>query len=139
MNAPFSPAKETNAAMSISGKVILYTGAAGGLGNPQYGRPLYLGVALYVLIAILLISKYAKGFLRNVSVLLGLVIGMLVAMTLGEVNFGRLADAPWFALVYPFSFGFPIFDLPPAICDLGTTRQMRPCSLSRFGSRKLAW
>ena len=32
MNAPFSPAKETNAAMSISGKVILYTGAAGGLG-----------------------------------------------------------------------------------------------------------
>ncbi len=32
MNAPFSPAMETNAAMSISGKVILYTGAAGGLG-----------------------------------------------------------------------------------------------------------
>jgi len=33
MNVQFSPAQETKPAMSISGKVILYTGAAGGLGT----------------------------------------------------------------------------------------------------------
>ena len=117
---PLFPHVVTGTIITIIGVSLVGVGvnwAAGGLGNPQYGRPLYLGVALFVLVAILLISKYAKGFLRNVSVLLGLVIGMLVAMTLGEVNFGRLADAPWFALVYPFSFGFPIFD-PVAIITM---------------------
>jgi NCS2 family nucleobase:cation symporter-2 len=117
---PLFPHVVTGTIITIIGISLVGVGvnwAAGGLGNPQYGRPLYLGVALFVLVAILLINKHAKGFLRNISVLLGLFVGMAVAMALGEVNFGRLEQAPWFALVYPFSFGFPIFD-PIAIVTM---------------------
>ncbi|XPE60426.1 hypothetical protein ACNKHT_18470 [Shigella flexneri] len=42
--------------------------AAGGKGNPQYGDPVYLGISFAVLIFILLITRYAKGFMSNVAV-----------------------------------------------------------------------
>lgn len=117
---PLFPPVVTGTIITIIGVSLVGVGvnwAAGGVANPQYGRPLYLAMALFVLVTILLLTKYTKGFLRNISVLLGLVIGMLVAMALGEVNFGRLAQAPWVALVYPFQFGFPIFD-PIAIVTM---------------------
>jgi uric acid transporter len=64
-----------------------------------------------VLVAILLIAKHGRGFVANVSVLLGLVLGMLAAMLLGKVSLAGLGEAPWFDLVYPFQFGIPTFDL----------------------------
>ncbi len=48
--------------------------AAGGVGNPDYGNPVYLGLSLIVLMLILLINKFAKGFVANISVLLGIVV-----------------------------------------------------------------
>ena len=85
--------------------------AGGGVGNPNFGSPLYLGVALLVLVCIVLITRFVKGFFANISVLMGLVIGFVVALALGEVNFGGIAEAPWVAVVYPFAFGMPKFDL----------------------------
>ena len=68
-----------------------------------------------MLVAILLIARYGRGFLANVSVLLGLILGMVVAMALGKVSFAGLEEQPWFDLVYPFQFGIPTFDLVAAI------------------------
>ena len=45
--------------------------AAGGVGNPDYGDPVYLGVSFAVLIFILLITRFVKGFFSNIAVLLG--------------------------------------------------------------------
>jgi xanthine/uracil permease len=67
-----------------------------------------------VLLVILLLSKYGKGFVANVSVLLGLVFGFVVALAMGKVKFDGLEQAEWFALVYPFQFGMPTFDLVSA-------------------------
>ena len=69
-----------------------------------------MGVAALVLASILLISKFAKGFVANISVLLGIVIGALVATGLGLMNFDKVAKAEWFALVLPLQFGMPTFD-----------------------------
>jgi NCS2 family nucleobase:cation symporter-2 len=85
--------------------------AAGMVANPDYGSPLNVGVALAVLVCILLITRYARGFFANISVLLGIVFGMLVAMVLGKVSFSGLAAAPWFALVRPFQLVLPKFDV----------------------------
>jgi NCS2 family nucleobase:cation symporter-2 len=85
--------------------------AGGGVANPNFGDPLYLGVALTVLVSIVLITRFVRGFFANISVLLGLIIGFLIALALGQVNFGGIADAPWIAAVYPFAFGAPKFDL----------------------------
>jgi len=69
--------------------------AAGGKGNPQYGNPVYLGISFAVLIFILLITRYAKGFMSNVAVLLGIVFGFLLSWMMNEVNLSGLHDASW--------------------------------------------
>ena len=79
--------------------------------NPAYGAPLHLAVAAIVLVSILLITKYIKGFFANISVLMGLVIGMLIAIALGKVSFANIDQVSWFAVVRPFQFGFPTFHL----------------------------
>lgn len=78
---------------------------------PSYGDPLHLGVAAFVLICILLITKFGGGFLSNVAVLLGIVIGAILAFALGKMSFAKVASAPMFGIVLPFQFGMPVFDL----------------------------
>jgi uric acid transporter len=43
-------------------------------------------------------------------VLLGIVIGGIVASATGIMNFDKVAKAEWFGLVTPFAFGMPTFD-----------------------------
>ena len=78
--------------------------------NPAFGAPESLGIALLVLVVIILIARYAKGFIANIAVLLGLVIGFAVSFAFGRVSFAGVAAAPWFDVVVPFSFGTPVFD-----------------------------
>ena len=85
--------------------------AAGGRGNPDYGHPLYLGVSVAVLVFILLVTRYLKGFFCNIAVLLGLLFGFALALLLGKVNLGGLGEASWFASITPFHFGMPRFEL----------------------------
>jgi len=80
------------------------------LPNPKYADLAGAGISGLVLVSILLISKYARGFLANISVLLGIVIGALVAAATGFMNFDKVAKAGWFELVLPLHFGVPQFD-----------------------------
>jgi NCS2 family nucleobase:cation symporter-2 len=82
----------------------------GSVPNPKYADLGGIGIAALVLASILLISKFAKGFLSNISVLLGIVIGGAVATSMGLMNFDKVAKAEWFALVLPLQFGVPVFD-----------------------------
>ena len=82
----------------------------GSVPNPKYADLGGIGIAALVLASILLISKFAKGFLSNISVLLGIVIGGAVATSMGLMNFDKVAKAEWFALVLPLQFGTPVFD-----------------------------
>jgi uric acid transporter len=84
--------------------------AAGVVPNPDYGSLQNLAIALAVLVFILLVTRFARGFLANVSVLLGIVFGTLVSMALGRVSFSGLGEASWFALVRPFQLVLPRFD-----------------------------
>ena len=112
---PLFPPVVTGSIIAVIGISLMGVGinwAAGGLPTaPDYGAPLYLAVALLVLIIILLITKYVKGFFANIAVLIGIIIGFIIAVALGKVNFGGVAEAKWIALVYPFQFGMPKFDL----------------------------
>ena len=78
--------------------------------NPRYAELTGMGVAALVLVSILLIVKYAKGFLANISVLLGIVIGGVAATALGIMNFDKVGKAAWFDVDMPFHFGLPQFD-----------------------------
>ncbi|MEO7760512.1 MAG: nucleobase:cation symporter-2 family protein [Casimicrobiaceae bacterium] len=78
--------------------------------NPAYGTPENLAIALFVMVSILAIARYARGFVANIAVLLGLVIGFLAALALGRVSFAGVADAKWIDIITPFYFGAPVFD-----------------------------
>jgi NCS2 family nucleobase:cation symporter-2 len=79
--------------------------------NPAYASPANIGISAVVLISILLIARFAKGFVANISVLLGIIIGAALAVALGKMGFDKVADASWFGLILPFHFGMPTFDL----------------------------
>jgi xanthine permease len=95
---------------AAGGQPMLF-GPGGPVPNPEYGSPINLVLAGTVLLAILLMTAYFKGFLANVAVLLGLVIGFVLAVALGRVHFGGLDDIAWVRIVLPFQFGLPTFDL----------------------------
>ncbi|MBN8557752.1 MAG: purine permease [Proteobacteria bacterium] len=78
--------------------------------NPNYAKLSGVAVSAIVLVSILLIAKFAKGFIANISVLLGIVIGGIVATATGMMNFDKVGKAAWFDIVTPFHFGTPIFD-----------------------------
>ena len=117
---PLFPPVVTGTIILVIGISLMRVGvnwAAGGVGNPNYGAPVYLGIAAFVLCAILAITRYATGFLASASVLIGIALGMILAGFAGLVEFDRVAVAPWFDIVRPFAFGWPSFD-PVSIVTL---------------------
>ena len=78
--------------------------------NPAYGALDNMAIAAAVLVFILLLVKYGRGFVANISVLLGIVAGCAVAMAMGKMNFDKVGKAHWFDVVTPFAFGMPTFD-----------------------------
>jgi uric acid transporter len=78
--------------------------------NPNYGALDNMAIAATVLVFILLLVRFMKGFIANISVLLGIVAGCAMAIALGKMNFDKVAKAHWFDVVTPFAFGMPTFD-----------------------------
>ena len=90
-------------------------GVPGSFPNPAYGQLQGLGISLFVLLFILGLIKWGTGFLANVSVLLGIIAGAVLATALGVMHFDKVAAASWGAVVIPFRFGMPQFHLVPVI------------------------
>jgi NCS2 family nucleobase:cation symporter-2 len=78
--------------------------------NPNYGSLENMAIAGAVLVFILLLVKFTRGFIANISVLLGIVAGCALAIALGKMNFDKVGKAHWFDVVTPFAFGMPTFD-----------------------------
>ncbi len=79
--------------------------------NPNYGALDNMGVAAFVLVVILLLVRFGRGFVANIAVLLGIVVGCVVAVAMGKMNFDKVAKAHWVDVVTPFAFGVPTFDV----------------------------
>jgi uric acid transporter len=90
-------------------------GVAGAFPNPAYGQLQGLGISLFVLLFILGLIKWGTGFIANVSVLLGIVAGAIVASALGVMHFDKVLAASWGDLVIPLRFGVPQFHLVPIV------------------------
>lgn len=88
---------------------------AGGQGSEDFGSPLNLALGFSVLLFIILMNRFAKGFLRSISVLLGLILGTLAAAFIGDINLTPLHEAGWFRAPQPFYFGTPEFKLTPIL------------------------
>jgi len=104
------PAFTQAVAAAKAAGTALPAGPAPMVANPNYAALDNLAIAVFVLVAILLIAKFGRGFIANISVLLGIILGSIVATLAGKMAFGKVASAHWFDLVLPFSFGMPTFD-----------------------------
>ena len=93
-----------------SAPVMKLPGPVPMLDNLNYGALDNMAIAAFVLVVILLIARYSRGFLANVSVLIGIVAGCVLAVALSKMGFDKVAKAPWFDVVPPFAFGMPTFD-----------------------------
>ncbi len=80
------------------------------MNNPAYAPLGNILISAIVLVSILLIARFARGFIANISVLLGIVIGALIAIATGAMTFTKVGEAAWFGLITPFHFGMPTFD-----------------------------
>ncbi|TMI04257.1 MAG: hypothetical protein E6H46_07540, partial [Betaproteobacteria bacterium] len=110
----YFPPLVTGTIITVIGITLLRIGinwAGGGVGAKNFGDPINLGLVALVLATILVINRLFTGFVANIAVLLGLILGFAVAMALGTVDFAGVYDAEWVALVYPFRFGTPRFEL----------------------------
>lgn len=84
--------------------------AAPSVPNPLYATLGDLAISAAVLVAIVLVVRFGRGFLSNISILLGIIVGSVIATSAGKVSFSRVAEADWFAVIKPFHFGTPLFD-----------------------------
>ncbi len=80
------------------------------MNNPAYAPLGNVAISAIVLVAIMLIARYGRGFVANISVLLGIIVGGVIATVAGKMAFTKVGEAAWFDLITPFHFGMPIFD-----------------------------
>jgi len=107
----------------VTGLIVLMIGlalikvgveyAAGGAGDfnkskPTWGSLRNWSQAGIVILVTLSIKFYAKGFLSAAAVLIGLIVGYIVAYLMGDVSFAGVGRAGVFALPSPFKFGFEL-------------------------------
>ena len=88
--------------------------AAGGVGAADYGSLRNVVIAMTVLVITLLLNRYGKGMVSTASVLIGMVVGYIICIPLGMVDFSLVNEAKWFALPNIFEYGIN-FDLKNVI------------------------
>lgn len=70
-----------------------------------------LVLSLLTIAIILLLHKFTTGFIKSISILIGLIVGTVVAAFMGLVDFSAVAEAPIVHVPTPFYFGMPKFEL----------------------------
>ncbi|MEO5851871.1 MAG: 2-oxo-4-hydroxy-4-carboxy-5-ureidoimidazoline decarboxylase [Nocardioides sp.] len=89
--------------------------------NLKFGSYTNLSLAIFTILVILTLTRFARGFLQTVAVLAGLVIGTAVAALVsngsgGKVaEFGAVSGADWIGFTGPFYFGAPKFAVVPIL------------------------
>ncbi|MFF0286693.1 nucleobase:cation symporter-2 family protein [Streptomyces sp. NPDC005262] len=81
----------------------------------DYAAPSHLALAGGIILLIIVLSRFTRGFLAQVSVLLGLVGGTLVAVPMGLTDFSSVGQAGWLGVSSPFHFGTPQFPIAAVI------------------------
>ena len=120
--ANYFPAIVTGSVITTIGLTLIPV-AIGNMGNNEANPTLEsLMLALITVFIILVVNIFTKGFLKSISILLGLVIGTLIASGIGQVNFTPVSQAPLLHIPTVFYFGAPTFEFSSIVmmCIIAT-------------------
>ena len=104
----FFPPLVTGAVVALIGLTLLPVSidwAAGGAGSANYASLENLAVAMFVLVITLLLNNYGKGMISSASILIGIVVGYIVCIPLGLVDFTPVKEASWLSFPKILEFG----------------------------------
>ena len=113
----------------VTGSVITTIGltlipvAIGNMGN-NAAKPTVqsLILAVITILIILVVNIYTTGFIKSISILIGLIVGTAIAASMGLVDFTPVAQAPVVHVPTPFFFGAPKFEITSIVmmCIIAT-------------------
>ncbi|WP_207640831.1 uracil-xanthine permease family protein [Desulfitibacter alkalitolerans] len=78
---------------------------AGGVGAEDFGSFSNLFLGFLVLVVVIFCNQFFKGFISMAAILIGIVVGYIVAIPMGKVNFAPVAEAAWFSIPTPLQYG----------------------------------
>ena len=105
----YFPPVVTGIVVLTMGIALLPTGVnyfAGGVGAADFASPSNLLLGTIVLITVIFFKQYTKGMLSISSVLIGLIVGYIVAIPMGKIDFSSLSQAALLSVPVPFQLGF---------------------------------
>ncbi|MFJ9291793.1 xanthine permease PbuX [Bacillus halotolerans] len=114
----FFPPVVTGSVVTIIGITLMpvaMNNIAGGEGSPDFGDLSNLALAFIVLSIIVLLYRFTTGFIKSISILIGILIGTFIAYFMGKVQFDNVSDAAFVQMIKPFYFGTPSFHAAPII------------------------
>lgn len=117
----FFPPVVMGSVILLVGLTVLPVGAnlAGGgdekAGTADFGDVESLTISGVTVLTIIVLHGLARGMIKNLAILIGLIAGTVVGIAFGAVDFSVLSEAQWFAIVQPFHFGGPVFNMSAII------------------------
>jgi xanthine permease XanP len=82
------------------------TDLGGGVGSTNFGSMQNVLIGLFVLIIIIAMNISANPWVRLSGIMVGMVIGTIVAFFMGMVSFANVGTQPFFSVPIPFKYGF---------------------------------
>lgn len=89
---------------------------AGGVGAEDFGSITNWAIAFITLGVVLYCNQFTKGYFKLASILIGIIVGYVVALFLGKVEFSAIGQAAWVQVPQPMYFGMEF--VPAAIISM---------------------
>lgn len=100
----------------VTGVVVLSIGLSllpvgiksfvGGVGASDFGSFLNIGLGTFVLIVVVVLKQFTRGLLSTGAIFIGTIVGFIIAIFLGKVDFTPLLNAGYLNIPKFFIFGF---------------------------------
>ena len=111
----FFPPVVTGSLITIIGFTLVPVGfqdlGGGNASASSFGAPVNLLIGFLTIVIILLFSAFARGFMKSIAILIGILLASFIAGGLGQVSLTPVSEAAWFHAPQLFFFGIPRFNL----------------------------
>lgn len=115
----FFPPVVTGSVVTIIGISLLPTAitnfGGGDAAAANFGSSTNLVLGFAALVTIIVVYRFTQGFMRAIAILMGIVVGTVLGIFMGVVDFTPVKDAGWLHMVQPFYFGAPEFHVEAII------------------------